>query len=373
MPQYNTVSLQNTYGQGVADRQASEINKLNMDAAKQTMVSNKRANEDTVKRQNTLRFLAGIRQVRANPNTLPNVTQELVRSQVLDEAGASEIMQKFQTNPQEFIQSLEGVEAGLLTALGETSQGGGTEPSAIKEYKFAQSQGFKGSFADWKTQNKGKGVTVNTGSIPPGYEMEYTPDGKPLKMVPIPGGPAAREIEAANEKAAGTRTQQTQTADLMTDEIGRAFERISPKAGGLPATGAGGAIVGAAPDWMNASSKRKQLESVIQTIEANIGFDRLQQMRANSPTGGALGQVSDSERKALNATAGNLDPNQPNWMFAYNLGRLYNKYNDVIHGAGNGERWRAPESDYKMLYEHADNPEVVKRFQEAHGYLPPGF
>jgi hypothetical protein len=46
------------------------------------------------------------------------------------------------------------------------------------------------------------------------------------------------------------------------------------------------------------------------TIKANIGFDRLSEMRANSPTGGALGQVSELENLLLQATQGSLDQNQ---------------------------------------------------------------
>lgn len=48
------------------------------------------------------------------------------------------------------------------------------------------------------------------------------------------------------------------------------------------------------------------LESVLTTLRARIGFDKLQEMRQNSPTGGALGQVSDFENRLLQATEGNL-------------------------------------------------------------------
>jgi hypothetical protein len=43
----------------------------------------------------------------------------------------------------------------------------------------------------------------------------------------------------------------------------------------------------------------KKLYDRINTIRTNIGFDKLQQMRADSPTGGALGQVSDMENQML--------------------------------------------------------------------------
>jgi hypothetical protein len=53
-----------------------------------------------------------------------------------------------------------------------------------------------------------------------------------------------------------------------------------------------------------------KLHNLLLTIKANIGFDRLTEMRANSPTGGALGQVSELENLLLQATQGSLDQNQ---------------------------------------------------------------
>lgn len=54
-----------------------------------------------------------------------------------------------------------------------------------------------------------------------------------------------------------------------------------------------------------------ELKSVIDRyIGGNIAFDRLQDMRVNSPTGGALGQVAVQELETLRSSAGNLDPGQ---------------------------------------------------------------
>lgn len=55
------------------------------------------------------------------------------------------------------------------------------------------------------------------------------------------------------------------------------------------------------------SSDAKTLDGYLTTIKANIGFDALAQMRLNSPTGGALGNVSDRENALLQAINGALD------------------------------------------------------------------
>ena len=42
-----------------------------------------------------------------------------------------------------------------------------------------------------------------------------------------------------------------------------------------------------------------QLNALLRTLEANVAFKALQEMRANSPTGGALGNVSNVEIELL--------------------------------------------------------------------------
>tara|TARA_R110002126_G_scaffold24036_1_gene84208 strand:+ start:165 stop:1493 length:1329 start_codon:yes stop_codon:yes gene_type:complete len=53
-----------------------------------------------------------------------------------------------------------------------------------------------------------------------------------------------------------------------------------------------------------------KLKNDLMTIKANIGFDRLQEMRDNSVTGGALGAINKSEMELLQAVNGALDPTQ---------------------------------------------------------------
>ena len=52
----------------------------------------------------------------------------------------------------------------------------------------------------------------------------------------------------------------------------------------------------------------RELAKIITSLQANLGFDKLQEMRKNSPTGGALGSVSNLEIKLLVAAVTALDP-----------------------------------------------------------------
>lgn len=63
----------------------------------------------------------------------------------------------------------------------------------------------------------------------------------------------------------------------------------------------------------------KDLAENLETIKANIGFEQLQTMRDNSPTGGALGPVSDTENRLLQVVRGSVDQKQSPSQLRSNL------------------------------------------------------
>ena len=79
----------------------------------------------------------------------------------------------------------------------------------------------------------------------------------------------------------------------------------------------------------------KSLKERLGSIKANIGFDYLQAMREASPTGGALGNVSDKELQGLQSVFGSLEQSLDDAELTYNLNLLNYTYNNVIHGEGN--------------------------------------
>jgi len=66
-------------------------------------------------------------------------------------------------------------------------------------------------------------------------------------------------------------------------------------------------------------TKARDLKAQIDTIRANIGFDELQKMRDSSPTGGALGNVSEKEIAFLQALLANLEQSQSPEQLKENL------------------------------------------------------
>lgn len=68
------------------------------------------------------------------------------------------------------------------------------------------------------------------------------------------------------------------------------------------------------------------LRAAVDTIKANIGFDRLARMREESKTGGALGQVTERELALLQATIDSLDANQSEKQLRVALTRVRGQY-----------------------------------------------
>jgi len=69
---------------------------------------------------------------------------------------------------------------------------------------------------------------------------------------------------------------------------------------------------------------------LITTIRANIGFDRLQAMRDASPTGGALGQVSNREINFLQATIASLSGAQTREQIIAKLKKVREHYGNIL-------------------------------------------
>lgn len=126
------------------------------------------------------------------------------------------------------------------------------------------------------------------------------------------------EKQGTFSKAQASLKGFEQQASLVDSTIDKAIGTISPSSTGF------GAYLSGVPN-----SDAGKLKNYLDTIKANVGFDKLQSMRENSPTGGALGQVSDMENKLLQAVNGALDPKQSDQL-AENLKSIKALYPQVL-------------------------------------------
>ncbi len=81
-----------------------------------------------------------------------------------------------------------------------------------------------------------------------------------------------------------------------------------------------GNVSGRLPSWL--SSGRNDFIQNLETLKTQVGLTALANMRAQSPTGGALGQVSNYENKMLQRSLANLEASQSPDQFRRNLGTV---------------------------------------------------
>lgn len=203
-----------------------------------------------------------------------------------------------------------------------------------KDYEDPQYQAWRERLATLGRPS----TTVNVDQMPqPPQGWYYRRSAKGgTQLAPIPGGPAAREIEAGEKAETAQQEAVQRQGGIVLQDIDRALDM----SGEMGTTGFLGALAQDLP-----GTSAHDLNNILGSIRANVGFDKLQQMRANSPTGGALGQVSENENRLLQSVLGSLEQSQSREQFQYNLKRLRNTYLDIVHGEGNGpERSRLGEA-----------------------------
>ena len=76
---------------------------------------------------------------------------------------------------------------------------------------------------------------------------------------------------------------------------------------------------------------RIELERTIDSIKANVAFDRLQKMRDESKTGGALGNVSNIELGLLESTIASLDSGLSTELLISNLQKVQRHYQNILN------------------------------------------
>lgn len=147
------------------------------------------------------------------------------------------------------------------------------------------------------------------GSAPKGKDaaIAFDRDGNPV----VTPGP---QQEQYNKAIRGLGEFQAQNA-IVIEDIDRALNSISGWS-----TGAGAALKDL--PIVGGITPAGQMESLLSTIQANVGFDKLQAMREASPTGGALGSVTEKELAFLQSVFGSLRQDTSPENVRYNLTRL---------------------------------------------------
>jgi hypothetical protein len=160
------------------------------------------------------------------------------------------------------------------------------------------------------------------GNIPPGYQVEYDEQGRPVRMIPIPGSPAANDADKTEAAGVAQGNKRLTMTDTVTSAADKARALIGGMSTGL--VGQGLAYIGIT----DAAEVKRQVD----VLKSNASIENLTAMRRESPTGGALGAVSDKENAMLASAAGALDPSAGPERFAQALDNYELTLMRIIHG-----------------------------------------
>jgi hypothetical protein len=117
------------------------------------------------------------------------------------------------------------------------------------------------------------------------------------------------------------------------------------------------------------ASEARALANVVESLQATLGFDALQEMRANSPTGGALGNVTDFENRRLSSTITSLDTGVEGSTFLERLQILRSERADALRRMRQGlDRDRNVVQEYRTSVGMQPSPLVPQRGQQSFQY-----
>ena len=223
-------------------------------------------------------------------------------------------------------------------------------PGLIQDTKFAVKSGqdfgilpkaqagFK--LGQGETQFDAQGNIIAQGAAkdtaPKGFR---TTDSGNLE--PIPGGPEDIKQESVEKRQKQFVQQARVKTKLIKSKVGEALDLIKKSSEtnlaegnfGIDPTGLFGQISSSigGTDAFN-------VEQAISTIQANLGFDTLQAMREASPTGGALGQVSEKELALLISAVTSLNIGQDTAILESNLKAVETHYNNWLKAVEDADK-----------------------------------
>lgn len=159
-------------------------------------------------------------------------------------------------------------------------------------------------------------------SLPPGQKRLTLPEFKALQE----GTKTTAELRAKKDFTEAERQGAKAVATaIVSQDINRTIDKINKSSG--PTTG----IVGSGLARAGLYQPAVDVAESLQTVKSNIGLDKLQEMREQSPTGGALGSVTREEHAIVQSVYGSLEQSQSREQLIQNLRRLDRVRNAIVN------------------------------------------
>lgn len=294
------------------DQQQGQFDQTNMLARDRFGLEQQAAQRQAEEAQRMNAQRQSVTEYLGRPNVAPGVPQPLVD------------LSRITANP-EPIKDYIISEAKRKAALGgpeEYGKSGAVFQNPDGTYSAIQF----GGRGNLKTHNLSSGVS-------PARGIKTVDDGLGTQIVDAATGNTVRRVE---RDVAGAKTQaevgeargkfiaaipklEMANASMVAKNelVSQDIAKAKALADSYLATGLSGAAL---KNWPQTDAFA--LRETIKTIKGNIGFDALQQMRVESPTGGALGQVAVQELEYLQSVLGSLEQAQRADDIKNNLDRI---------------------------------------------------
>ena len=209
--------------------------------------------------------------------------------------------------------------------------------TSIEEFEFYVKSGGKVDYGTFIKDKLGDEDNITS----EGYKLiEDATTESGFRYIMVEGGKAwlANEKEKQEDlnsdiKDGRSLSTKSQTEFVMNRELDSAINYIDNQTPGSPVTGKFAEAFMSLSPIITANSPAQGLRANIETIKGIIGFERLQRMREESKTGGALGQVAVQELIALQGTLGNLNllaPTEDILEKLKDIRDIYNRNMDIV-------------------------------------------
>lgn len=289
------------------EKQFAEVRKTQGEA-------NKASSEGILKRMDaSRRMLEGVNDPRAFAqwqiaNLNDPVLGEMYRQHGIDEASIIQEVQEAMQTPGGFQQLLNESKLDFDKIMENTYQQQnlgdrvvtkalpkyGTGPATtVSEEQVGKSPNVSPSQRGEMTEYQKKKLELEQGHLDVSRKEQ---ERKQSTMVDLPP-----KVRQAREAAFPKATLAVKDFNSKADNLVKDLETLRDS-GGL--SGMTGLVFGRTP---NARPESRKARALFDKIIARGSFQELANMRASSPTGGALGQVSDFENKKLERVFGGLD------------------------------------------------------------------
>jgi hypothetical protein len=209
----------------------------------------------------------------------------------------------------------------VMDAYIGAKMGGGNPTDDMREYDQAlKDPRFRQYLIDMKQAGASR-TNIDTGTVPQGYQAVRDEQGRLVRYDPVPGGPAD------NTASDATRAENQQTSTDVITGAAANIRKLTQEPFTTGLIGAGASI--------NPASNAAEVYRQVEVLKSNAKAENLQAMRMASPTGGALGNVSNTDIALLATKSGALDPRSP--YFPQQLDDYERTLLRIVHGQKGGD------------------------------------